>query len=482
MPVVDTRSLPATSSIVRSDDLLPVTEYPPSPLPSREPTREQLETLLAAIQDAEREIGSMASIASPCEDDPNRSIDALADLKRKDRNLRLLLARLLRYMDAANLLALFGHRSVTEFLTTRLKMSARTAARFMSVAWTFEDNPQLARAFASGRIGLGQAYLVNRVAVWSNQALFIDRAEAVTHLQFEREVRFLEHLREYVPKVARQFHGPLPLPYLPKALVEYLGELGWSDARIDECVEPFDVSADPAVDPTVMAHLEGLLELVAVAREEHDRTVITAPPTLAPQPGALPTLAPEDHQGPGSPPEGLPEPLPMLAPHGTPAFLAAKTTISFWAPESLITQWKAALERVRALEGPMPTWAAAILLVRHAVVEWERVDPRRRPAEWKIFERDQWRCQAPGCSSRSRLEAHHIIFRSHGGSDDPENLITLCHGHHRRGIHDGYLRVDGAAPGGLRWRLGGGRLPSGTLSPTRTYHGSRLSMDALGAS
>jgi hypothetical protein len=44
---------------------------------------------------------------------------------------------------------------------------------------------------------------------------------------------------------------------------------------------------------------------------------------------------------------------------------------------------------------------AALLLVRRAVEEWERVDPSRRPDNLKILERDEWRCQAPGCTSRS---------------------------------------------------------------------------------
>ena len=131
------------------------------------------------------------------------------------------------------------------------------------------------------------------------------------------------------------------------------------------------------------------------------------------------------------------------------------------------------MEQVRALVGPLPTWAAALFLIRRAVEEWERVGPTRRPTEWKIFERDQWRCQAPGCSSRHNLEAHHIIFRSHGGPDDPDNLITLCHGHHRRGIHDGYVTVMGSAPGDLRWSLGGGKVGSSCASrATRFFHGS----------
>ncbi|HET9233320.1 MAG TPA: HNH endonuclease [Candidatus Eisenbacteria bacterium] len=113
--------------------------------------------------------------------------------------------------------------------------------------------------------------------------------------------------------------------------------------------------------------------------------------------------------------------------------------------------------------------------MRLAVEEWQRVDPSRRPAEWKIFERDEWRCRAPGCSSRRRLEAHHVIFRSHNGSDDPKNLVTLCHAHHRRGIHEGTLRVEGTAPHALRWRLGGGRRRwDGTPRPVRYFRGSHI--------
>jgi 5-methylcytosine-specific restriction endonuclease McrA len=42
----------------------------------------------------------------------------------------------------------------------------------------------------------------------------------------------------------------------------------------------------------------------------------------------------------------------------------------------------------------------------------------------KILERDNWRCQF--CGARSNLQVHHIVFRSHGGIDSEENLITAC--------------------------------------------------------
>ena len=42
----------------------------------------------------------------------------------------------------------------------------------------------------------------------------------------------------------------------------------------------------------------------------------------------------------------------------------------------------------------------------------------------QILLRDGFRCQE--CGYYKHLEVHHIIPRSKGGSDDPENLVTLC--------------------------------------------------------
>ncbi len=48
----------------------------------------------------------------------------------------------------------------------------------------------------------------------------------------------------------------------------------------------------------------------------------------------------------------------------------------------------------------------------------------------RILERDGWRCQH--CGRRDQLQIHHIIRRSHTGSDTEENLITLCTECHHR--------------------------------------------------
>ena len=54
-----------------------------------------------------------------------------------------------------------------------------------------------------------------------------------------------------------------------------------------------------------------------------------------------------------------------------------------------------------------------------------------------VLVRDNYTCQCCG-KKHARLEVHHIIFRSMGGTDDERNLITLCEKCHKL-IHDGLL-------------------------------------------
>ena len=52
-----------------------------------------------------------------------------------------------------------------------------------------------------------------------------------------------------------------------------------------------------------------------------------------------------------------------------------------------------------------------------------------------ILHRDNYTCQCCG-KKNCRLEVHHVKFKSNGGTDDEENLITLCEDCHK-GVHDG---------------------------------------------
>lgn len=57
-----------------------------------------------------------------------------------------------------------------------------------------------------------------------------------------------------------------------------------------------------------------------------------------------------------------------------------------------------------------------------------------------VLHRDNYTCQCCG-KKNCQLQTHHIIYRSHGGSDDENNMITLCKECHK-GVHDGTIVLD----------------------------------------
>jgi 5-methylcytosine-specific restriction endonuclease McrA len=60
----------------------------------------------------------------------------------------------------------------------------------------------------------------------------------------------------------------------------------------------------------------------------------------------------------------------------------------------------------------------------------------------KVLNRDNYTCQCcKGKKKSNRLEIHHVIFRSNGGSDEEDNLITLCDTCHTN-LHHGNLKLN----------------------------------------
>jgi len=423
---------------------------PRGPFPSRVPrpapgSRRRLRSTVARVERELRRVPAqtLAAGAADAGGDPRGLIRRARSLGRLERPLRLLQARLLFALLQADAVWALGYPSLAAFAEEGLGLAPRTARRLLAQAFLLDDHPALARAFTRGHIGAGQAFLVHRVALERTLPAFLHRARGVTHLALDREVRFLERLREILPTVASRFRGPFPLPGLEAALVRALEDRGWDpetvharlrDRRIEPPAENTPVmSQDPARNPTVLRRLEALLEFVVLADAEHDARAAATGKDDPPEP--------DD-------PTEVPEPIarPALAPD------PRVTTVTFWAPASLHRHWDACLAAIRARCGPIPTWAAATNLAGLAVRQWQHTDPARKPTTaTRVLRRDDYRCQAPGCSARRRLEVHHIRFRSRSGSDAPKNLLTLCATHHRHVVHSGWLRVAGTAPGGLVW-------------------------------
>lgn len=70
-----------------------------------------------------------------------------------------------------------------------------------------------------------------------------------------------------------------------------------------------------------------------------------------------------------------------------------------------------------------------------------------------VLNRDNYTCQyCKGKHKDSKLEVHHIIFRSKGGSDKEDNLITLCNTCHKD-LHSGKinLKLNGKLKGNFKY-------------------------------
>jgi HNH endonuclease len=110
------------------------------------------------------------------------------------------------------------------------------------------------------------------------------------------------------------------------------------------------------------------------------------------------------------------------------------------------------LEKFQVLEPMMAEFLSACLPAEdedgpspHATAEETSVSLEVRRA---VFERDGYQCTMPGCTMRKMLDPHHIVFRSHGGGDEPSNLTTLCRVHHGL-VHRGICRIRRSESGEL---------------------------------
>ena len=118
-----------------------------------------------------------------------------------------------------------------------------------------------------------------------------------------------------------------------------------------------------------------------------------------------------------------------------------------------------------------------LTLAREGLAQLASAAPKPRRPQRDILERDRYSCQFPGCSNR-RVEIHHIQFRSHGGDDDPANLLCLCPQHHHHGVHAQTVRIQGRASATQEELIiEAGRDRDG--NPLLRYQGERLVASCL---
>ncbi len=138
------------------------------------------------------------------------------------------------------------------------------------------------------------------------------------------------------------------------------------------------------------------------------------------------------------------------------AQMSAQRRFALRVPRSVGILLAAAFRAVREAEGRwLKPGECLVRVAAHFIETWEGAVPKRRSRSNRALSRDGGFCQVPGCSCAA-AHAHHIDFRSAGGSDEEWNRTPMCIPHHLRGVHAGYIRVSGRAPDALTWELGRG--------------------------
>jgi hypothetical protein len=335
----------------------------------------------------------------------------LRRLVRLRQSLAWRQGRLLATFASLRLHGELGFSTFDDWVGERLAMSPRRARYLVSLVRRLRDLPLVADAYRRGLVSWCHARLLVRVVQPPTQARWIRYARQVT-------VRRLE------------------------------------DVIVDCEVAAAESSAMSA--PAAPAHI-GVSPLPPAE----------PPPFEAawPSPAFKPALADQAPRHTSAPP------LDLSAARRARSNRRTWGRISFWCPLDVASLWNSALRSCRAAAGNhLEDWECFLLFVRSMRETWENQEDPHWRRRYRIFERDGWRCKAPGCTSRSGLNEHHITFRSRQGGDEAENLVTLCVGHHQQGLHEGHIRCFGRAPDGLWWDLG---VKLGA-EPLARYYGDRL--------
>ncbi len=136
------------------------------------------------------------------------------------------------------------------------------------------------------------------------------------------------------------------------------------------------------------------------------------------------------------------------------AQMCARRQYRAWLPRCVAGLLALTIQAVRKTEGrwlsPGECYAKACA---HFVEIWKHVLAGPNTVPKRVRKRDRGFCTVPVCS-RAADHAHHIEYRSAGGSNEMRNQTSLCATHHLRGVHMGRIRVQHVPPDRLRWELG----------------------------
>lgn len=295
-----------------------------------------------------------------------------------------------------------GYRSIVDWVAARGDIDHKTAR---SVCWTatrLGEAPDVAAELASGAMSFDRAEQVARLPEHvraDHQGLDVGQLR-----------RLVAHHRRLTPKRERWAarNGFLNFsPETDQVMTDLWGSLPGLDARLVE--KAIDQRADElTTDSGLGVAQRRAVALVAICQDSlyDDR----------------------------SSPESQPVEVGVMVDARTAAATNAETGVAVLTGPRL---GRRALEEIMC-NGVVEVFGITETGIPLGLGRKQRTVTRR--LRRFILDRDGG-CTVEGCSSRYRLEIHHVLPWSHGGRTDPEHLITLCWYHHHIAVHREGLQV-----------------------------------------
>ena len=365
---------------------------------------------------------------------PDELVEELRDLEAESTRIRLRQAVLVNELDKANIAGADGHRSMPDWVSGTLDVSRGTARDLVSAARLLGKHRRVNFRMAGGNVTFDRGLASMRLAAAGADPETVQHSEG---LDLDGVARLTARQRRVTRRDERAWFADRYVavqPTLDESAYRISGMLPGTDGRIVE--EALFRRADemrhlPGGDEASRGQLQADA-LVTIARDSLDTTDTDADRPTA---GVGPHVS-------------VFVDLDRANATGGEAGCAVEYG-SRVGPDTLEELLCTGTVRIIGLEAGKPVVTS----------DATRAIP---PAVRNFVTHRDGACTIAGCTSRYRLEPHHIIPRSRGGTHDPDNLTTLCWYHHHIAIHRNGFHIDPYSPPSRR-RLT--RIPRGPDPP-----------------
>ncbi len=398
-----------------------------------------VETLLAEVSTGVQNLSPLADSAEsasgrplPAAEVEARLVAALSDLDAARKNAVIWFGEIL----SRKLYLELGCSSIYHYAHERLGFSRARTAYFLRLCRAFDALPALKESVASGAVPWTKAREVVKVATPETERFWVEQAQSTGRRELERRIAVTQgaaRVRRRAPGqgellVANGVDGPAN----GLAAGTYDAADGAVGAVVNPAVE-VPVTVSFTLSPEQYARYEAILEKARKtgAHGAREELFLAAWEMLT----RMSKSAVETGSG------GEDQPATVRETRGREARSEPRYQIVIRQCE---TCGRAEIATGR---GPLPvspkTLETALCdarVDRKGEKNHATIPPSVRR---EVLARDGHRCRTAGCGSARFLDVHHVVPRTNGGANHPDNLITLCsscHGmiHARAGGSEGW--------------------------------------------